>query len=126
MRLFEAICLSKNKILKELFEHRVLVVEVEGKADRFVPLVQPVQHPVTTSLCIGHEEGVVLKGDMAALHAYLAVDRLEIDGLDVVDLEADVVDVGQLPAFGIDLPVIRVAGEDRRARRRRLVHDPSP
>ena len=117
---------AKAAIVEELLQHRIFVVEVEGDGHGAVTAVEPVADLVAAALAVGHEQRVVLEGGVAALHADFAVDGFDIDGLDVEDLEGHAVDIWQLLALWVDLPVIGVAHEFRWSRWRRLGHDPGP
>ena len=63
---------------------------------------------------------------MPPLHAYFPVDRLEIDGFGIKNLKRHAVDVRQLIPIGIDFPIIGIALQHCRTRRRRRNHNPGP
>ena len=52
-------------------------------------------HAVATPLLIGHENGIVLKGKMASLHADLAVDCFDINSFEIIYVEGNAIYIGE-------------------------------
>jgi hypothetical protein len=70
----------------------------------------PLEHAVIALLFVLLEQRILGDVDIPELHVQLAVDRLEVDRLVVLDqVQAELVDVWQLVALRIDAPVVRTA-----------------
>jgi len=78
---------AETTILENLAQHRILVIQIQRQRHRAIPTIDPVIDLVATSLLIRHEQRVVRQIDVARLHIHLAIDRLQIDRLNVVDVE---------------------------------------
>src|SRR5688572_1579573 len=85
------------------------------------------QNLVVAALLALLEEGEVADTDVAALEVDLAVDNPEIE--DIVLLEEtviDVIDIGQLVAFGVYSKVVGIALHQEELARQLILGDPWP
>jgi hypothetical protein len=108
----EGQCDPEVLLRDQLAQLGVLDGLVEVKGDVVGVEAAHLEQLVTALRLVVDEDGLVRDlGEVADLEVELAADRAEQDGLEVGDdREHEPVDVRQLPALGVDLPEVGVAG----------------
>ena len=97
-------------VIEDLVHNRVRMAEIEGEDGIAGFAILPEQDLVVADLLILLEEREVFHEDMAVLHVDIAGHSAQVEDLGVLyNVSGNPVDIGQLVAGGVHLPVVGVA-----------------